>query len=491
MAIEQLGVEDRGEDFAAALGAAHAGVDAALGAGLDEVGSRGLRSLLEDSERLARRSAAVRLRVVSEIERRDLAGAAGHTDTGSFLAMVTNTDRREAAGTARLARELEESSATGEALARGDVTVDHARVITNALRDLPGSVDEAGRAVVEESLVRAAGGMNPRSLRRFGRRAIEAVEPDPVVVDEHENSLVEAQERAAWENTTFWMRDAGDGTTHGRFTVPTVQAHAVKKVLDAMTAPRRRTDDTPEAYRDDARAGGSPADAADVGLAGPFDADPAMLTPQQREVADLHAAYSTAWNETGDQGRRWQQLRGQAFASLIERIPTDHLHDKVAATVVVHVDLATLRGEHAKASSTDTGELMSAGELRRWAAGAGIIPGVLGGESVPLDLGQGSRCFTTHQRLALAKVYEECAAEHCGRPFAWCEIHHDHPWKDEGRTSLDNAIPLCPFHHRLIDQRPHVVEPADPPQDPRDPRDPSGRSRERTERKVVRFHDQT
>ncbi|WP_106817522.1 HNH endonuclease signature motif containing protein [Janibacter massiliensis] len=491
MAIAALDLQAPGGGMPGAIGDAHAAVDAALAAGAGGVGSLAeLRAALGEAERLVRRAEAVRLAVIREIDRRGAAASAGHTDTGSFVAMVTNTDRVKAAGAARLAADLE-ASATGAALARGEISSEHARVITQALADLPGSVDEAGRAVVEESLVRAAGGMNPRSLRRFGRRAIEAVEPDPVVVDEHENSLVEAQERAAWENTTFWMRDAGDGTTHGRFTVPTVQAHAVKKVLDAMTAPRRRTDDTPEAYRDDARAGGSPADAADVGLAGPFDADPAMLTPQQREVADLHAAYSTAWNETGDQGRRWQQLRGQAFASLIERIPTDHLHDKVAATVVVHVDLATLRGEHAKASSTDTGELMSAGELRRWAAGAGIIPGVLGGESVPLDLGQGSRCFTTHQRLALAKVYEECAAEHCGRPFAWCEIHHDHPWKDEGRTSLDNAIPLCPFHHRLIDQRPHVVEPADPPQDPRDPRDPSGRSRERTERKVVRFHDQT
>jgi hypothetical protein len=45
-------------------------------------------------------------------------------------------------------------------------------------------------------------------------------------------------------------------------------------------------------------------------------------------------------------------------------------------------------------------------------------------------------------------TYETCAAEGCARPFAWCDIHHVHPWAHGGPTDLDNALPLCGSHHR-------------------------------------------
>ena len=88
------------------------------------------------------------------------------------------------------------------------------------------------------------------------------------------------------------------------------------------------------------------------------------------------------------------------------------------------------------------------------------------GGSLPLDLGRQARCFTPAQRAALSAVYPECAAEGCGRPFAWCEIHHDRPFHPRrgpdgellhpggGRTDHANGIPLCgPHHHRTEDPR--------------------------------------
>ena len=87
---------------------AHAAVDAALAAGAGGVGSLAeLRAALGEAERLVRRAEAVRLAVIREIDRRGAAASAGHTDTGSFVAMVTNTDRVKAAGAARLAADLE------------------------------------------------------------------------------------------------------------------------------------------------------------------------------------------------------------------------------------------------------------------------------------------------------------------------------------------------------------------------------------------------
>jgi hypothetical protein len=73
---------------------------------------------------------------------------------------------------------------------------------------------------------------------------------------------------------------------------------------------------------------------------------------------------------------------------------------------------------------------------------------VYGGASVPLDFGRESRWHSKAQRIALSGSYDTCAAEGCARPFAWTEIHHPEAWANGGRTDLDNALPLCGWHHR-------------------------------------------
>lgn len=98
----------------------------------------------------------------------------------------------------------------------------------------------------------------------------------------------------------------------------------------------------------------------------------------------------------------------------------------------------------------DTGSAMSIGQVRRLACEAGILPAVLDGDSVPLDLGRTKRHFQESQRVALATAYHECAAADCDRPYAWCDLHHEKPWSRGGRTDLADAVPLCGFHHRLV-----------------------------------------
>jgi hypothetical protein len=75
---------------------------------------------------------------------------------------------------------------------------------------------------------------------------------------------------------------------------------------------------------------------------------------------------------------------------------------------------------------------------------------VLDGASVPLDLGTSQRLFTKAQALALSAMHDECAAQGCDRPFAWCELHHKIHWVEGGPTDLANAAPLCGHHHRRI-----------------------------------------
>ena len=139
--------------------------------------------------------------------------------------------------------------------------------------------------------------------------------------------------------------------------------------------------------------------------------------------------------------------RGHAFAELLAHLPTDHLHNKTSATVVVQIRDDALRGALA-AAGLDTGERISSGQARRLACTAGLLPAVLDGRSLPLDLGATQRLFSQTQRLALSTRHTHCAAQDCQRPFAWCEIHHRQPWHRGGPTDLANAVPLCGHHHR-------------------------------------------
>ena len=273
-------------------------------------------------------------------------------------------------------------------------------MIVHAIGQLPIGVSDAQRQVVEANLVAQARRYSPDQLRRVARRAVEAVESDQSVVDAHENELVRSEEQAAQDRCSLTLHDNGDGTTTGHFTVPALAAAFLAKILDAMTAPRR-----------------------------------------MREPGSTRAM--------SDRSFDWRHRRGLAFAELLEHLPTDHLHPKSAATVVATIDHTVLTGAM-KAAGLDTGQSLSAGEARRLACNAAILPAVLGGRSVALDLGREARLFSASQRVAAGLRHDTCAASGCERPYAWCELHHRNPWAKGGRTDLDNAIPLCHRHHQWV-----------------------------------------
>lgn len=119
------------------------------------------------------------------------------------------------------------------------------------------------------------------------------------------------------------------------------------------------------------------------------------------------------------------------------------------AEVVVHIDLNTLRnGLHTHTvSRTAYGSDLPAATVRRLACEAHIIPVVLSGDSVPLDVGRSRRLATANQRRALEAVHSTCAIPDCTKPFHHCQIHHIDYWESGGPTDLDNMVPLCSEHH--------------------------------------------
>jgi Domain of unknown function (DUF222) len=146
----------------------------------------------------------------------------------------------------------------------------------------------------------------------------------------------------------------------------------------------------------------------------------------------------------------YRRILGRGFCELIEHLPVDRLPHSggLAATVVATIGLDALAAG-VGAGVLDTGTRVSAGQLRRWSCTAGILPAVLGGGSVPLDLGRKTRLFTAGQRVALVLRDGGCTALGCDRPPAWCEAHHDHPWAQGGPTDLAAGRLLCPRHHHL------------------------------------------
>jgi len=228
-------------------------------------------------------------------------------------------------------------------------------------------------------------------------------------------------ERRASDETYLTMDQDDDGWWSGRFRLPPLAGQALRLQLEHRTAPRRA-----HLRRRDAQAGND------------------TWHPSGVQV-DIPADDGT--NLPKNHGTRL----GLAFCELLEHLPTDaqgHFGTN-DVTLVVHVEEDKMRTGIGSAV-LDTGVEISVSEARRLACNAGILPLVLSGDSVPLDLGRERRLFTRHQALALSASHDTCAAQDCERPFAWCELHHLVPWSEGGPTDLDFAVPLCGHHHRRI-----------------------------------------
>lgn len=369
---------------------------------VDALEPAGQADLLRSVAQAEAMLAALRSRVLVSAERSRAAAATGAASTGQWAARLSNTDQATAHRQVLLAKGLERRTATQAALAAGEIQPEHAAVIVQADRQLPSSVTAEQRVQVEQTLVEKAHHLPPSQLRKAARRSLAAIEDDLALVDAHENELVRDREELARSKVRLTLHDNEDGTVTGHFTVPVMQGDLLRKILQSMTAPRR-----------------------------------ARLGASRAQLGEAEALRDPA------------QAQGHAFCELLEHLPTDHLHSRTAATLVVTVGLDTLKGA-LKVAHLDTNESISAGEARRLACTSGLVPAVLGGSSVPLDLGRESRLFSEAQRTALGLTYSTCAADGCERPFAWCELHHEVPWSEGGPTDLSRAIPLCHFHHQRI-----------------------------------------
>ena len=116
--------------------------------------------------------------------------------------------------------------------------------------------------------------------------------------------------------------------------------------------------------------------------------------------------------------------------------------------ITVVIDAQTfLHGEHA-GTRLELGQFgLPIETIRRWACIADITPVIVGADGTRLLLGRTTRLANREQRRALRVLYRTCAC--CDVVFEHCQIHHVIWFDPDGRTDIDNMLPLCHRHHHL------------------------------------------
>ena len=407
MSIQQL----RAPVVAGLIAAARATVGEGAEVPTGSLGASEIASAVAELAGLESQVAAWKLALVAEADARDLAALEAETGTDAWLSRLTGDTRAVAAGGVFLGRRLQETyEATRAAFAAGRLRLDQVAVIVRAADRAPVGITLAQLRLAEETLVAKATGdasrtgrpVNAKRLRQVARRMFDVISKE--LADQHESDQLNDEEDHAARETWLTLHDNGDGTMSGRFVISEFHGQLLGAALQRLTSPRRLSRDRSGALVNDPTVPGM----------GPH----------------LNSS----------------EHNGNAFCELLEHLPTAG-HGPNVATLLIGLELeALLTG--IGAAGLDTGTRTSAGQARRLACEAGLVPVVLGGPSVPLDLGRERRLHSKAQRQALSTIHDTCAVAGCERPFAWCEIHHPVPWSKGGATNLGNALPLCGHHHR-------------------------------------------
>jgi hypothetical protein len=361
------------------------------------------RALLDELTAAQRQLSAVQgrwLALLAEAERREVTLKLAGLPTAAWLVDRNTHSARTARQEVRLAVQLDAQPVVATALEQGGLSEEQARTITAGLDRLPDDLDGDQRRQVAAHLVGLGGEFGPYGLSRLVNRAVEVVAPE--VVEDADRRAVERMD-AAQQRGRFltWHSDPDDGSVvfHGK--LPAVPSQQVIGLVKALGAKARKA---------------------------------AALAGQQLTRGQAHA---------------------DALAMLAQHYAGCRKPPKLGADrprILVNVDFDTLCGELGAATLLNSGEQITAHQARLLACDAQILPVIMSGNSVPLDVGREKRLFTGHLRALLIARDGGCAFPGCDVGPDGCEAHHRQPWWAGGETSVANGVLQCTRHH-------HVVEP--------------------------------
>ncbi|MHA7862114.1 HNH endonuclease [Tessaracoccus sp. Y36] len=313
------------------------------------------------------------------------------------------TTTGQAVASLKLATDLAERfPLIAAALHEGAISLAQAEGITDGLRKLPGSLTRADLVQCQETILEHADTLGPAELRALATRLHELVDPNGA--DAAAQKRLDAQDRAAMRNRYLRFTPDHHGGTRVTALLPTAHAHLLEAQLDAIEPPL-------SSYRE---AGELPS----------------------REIRRADALVLLVQT-----------------AAATGQLPA-HGGDRPQVTVTLNYDTLLTGLGHVGIVGAEDLDGLSAGDARRLACDAELIPVVLGTASQPLDVGRKHRLFPAAIRTALVLRDGGCAFPGCTARPASCEAHHIIPWWAGGESSLVNAVLLCPHHHRLVEPDP-------------------------------------
>ncbi|MBM7784679.1 HNH endonuclease signature motif containing protein [Tenggerimyces flavus] len=337
-----------------------------------------------------------RVELIREADARNVGVAAGAANTQQWVAGLLHVTTAEAGGLVKLARHLDaDLPATTAALQAGEISLDHARVVSKTVHLLPSEVSTPElRARVDATLAEEAKTFDARTLHTVGNHVLDNIDPD---LADHvlEKKLTREEARAhrdrffrmGWDETTGTWRVAGR--------LPKVVGERLKLVLDPLAAPQ----------------------------SGPDGRD--TRTPEQR--------YADA---IGEACRRL----------LAEQLVPSHGGNPTQLVITVTRTGGRTLHTGIELSRKLVEQLMCEAD-RAFLVKPDDQPGRV---SILTDTQQ--RLFQGKLRRILELRDGGCAFPGCDRPPGWCHAHHVVPWSKGGPTTRDNGVLLCGYHHRLIHQ---------------------------------------
>jgi hypothetical protein len=443
-----------------------------------------LVSRLDSITGLERELAAARLETVAELAGRGVPRRRGFTSPGQWLHHQLKITSGAAGAMARLAKSVTALPEVTEALGKGLISEDQALVIVKAIDAVRKDTTVGERSAAALRLVEQAAFCTPDVLERAGHRVLEHANPG--AAEERDRKEMLANERDAWDMRAVTLTNDSSGRVRLKGWLTQEAAAIFRSVLDPLCNPARPRGNAAggSAGRPDMNSpfglftggpegsatsssgaggagsancsggargagvagGGSGAGVAGLGRSG--GACPGADAGPGEGVAD--GVVGNAFKDQRSPGQR----RHDALVELCELMLAagdlpENGGSKPQLTLTAPYDVLN---QELKAGTLDTGERLPAGAVRRLACDAGIIPAILDGQGIPLDVGRERRLVSGVLRRALVLRDRGCAFPGCDRPPRWCQGHHVRHWVDGGETSLGNSVLLCGFHHRFVHQ---------------------------------------
>ncbi|WP_261569621.1 HNH endonuclease signature motif containing protein [Frankia gtarii] len=400
-------------------------VDELLAADVWRLSDAELDGLIEGVCRLAGRVAAVRGQLFVEAQDRGFAVHQGATDLAAWLRERLRLTTREARRQVTLARDTTVCTATGAALASGEITAEHAVVICDAMRSLPTATTPEQRTAAERALIGFADKFDTIHLTRIAARLRETltmVDASPGGDDPHSDSRTGEHTRPGTGNGGGDAgADAGDDDGE-------------KPSPDPADIRRLTFTDTPTGT---------------TLISGELDAEGAALL---RTALDSLAAPRPAADGTPDR-RSPARRRADALIDLVNRALSAAAVPETGGVrphLTVLIDWNTLLASGTIPATTDWGPPLPHSTLARLSCDAEISRVLLDPAGVPLDIGRTTRVVPPQMRRALVARDRGCTFPGCDRPPSWCECHHCTHWAHDGVTALHNLVLICGQHHRQV-----------------------------------------